>query len=183
MPVITGLDLSLTSSGICRIDTATSEPVIRTARITSKSDKDPSLAQRSLRLRKLAGTIFEHTKGSDLIVVEGPAYASKMGAAHDRAGLWWMIIGRLTGTGHNVVEVTPNSLKMYATGKGVADKDIVLAAVIKRYPQIEVTGNDVADAVVLAAMGARFAGHPVDPDLPQTHLGAMKAPKWAPTTT
>lgn len=179
MPNVVGLDLSLSSTGVC-IVTVPGGAVV-TERVTSKPKSDPSIADRSIRLRRLAGTIYDLTKGADLVVVEGPAYASKMGAAHDRSGLWWLVVGRLTGTGHNVVEVTPNSLKMYATGKGVADKDHVLAAVIKRYPQIDVTGNDVADAVVLAAMGARFAGHPIDPDLPQAHIKAMKAPRWIPT--
>jgi crossover junction endodeoxyribonuclease RuvC len=69
--------------------------------------------------------------------------------------------------------VPPATLKTYATGKGNASKDAVLAAVVKRYPGWAVTGNDVADAVVLMAMGARLLGHPLESSLPQSHLRAL----------
>lgn len=69
--------------------------------------------------------------------------------------------------------VTPAQLKTYATGKGNASKDAVLAAAVKRYPAWDITGNDVADAVVLMAIGSRLLGHPIEASLPQTHLRAL----------
>ena len=57
--------------------------------------------------------------------------------------------------------IPPASLKMYATGKGNASKDAVLAAAIRRYPDVEFDGNDAADALILAAMGADHLGFPL----------------------
>src|SRR5699024_11486469 len=51
---------------------------------------------------------------------------------------------------------------MYATGKGNAGKDLVLVTTAATYKQAEVTGNDVADAVVIAAMVSRLAGQPIE---------------------
>lgn len=197
MTVIVGVDLSLTSTGIARIEAVQAvlpaypaEDPPRTvpghrvniARVQSKPPPTSrvTLASRSLRLRKIAGEVFGYCTGADLVVIEGPSYASDSGAAHDRAGLWWMVVGRLTGQGYNVVEVPPTVLKTYATGKGNAPKDAVLAAVVRRYPQVDVDQNDVADALVLAAMGARFIGQPIEPDLPQTHTRALARVKWTP---
>lgn len=189
MPIITGLDLSLTATGIVRAEVGAHDPRVLTALVGSDAVcgvrvpvGQPTLAGRSSRLRRLAGAIYDHAKGSDLVVIEAPAYSRNSGSAHDRAGLWWLTVGRLTGTGHNVVEIENNTLKVYGTGKGNVDKDVVLAAVIKRYPDVDVQNNNVADALCAAAMGCRFSGHPIEPSLPETHVRAMKAPKWAPTT-
>lgn len=186
MTVIVGLDLSLTSTGIARL--VVGPDVEHTAGVRRVTSKPPPPAQvtlstRSLRLRRIAGDVYNVTSGADLVVVEGPSYASDSGAAHDRAGLWWLIVGRLTGTGHPVIEVPPSTLKTYLTGKGNAPKDQVLAAVVRRYPAVDVTGNDEADSLGLAAMGARFVGYPIEPDgLPKTHTRAMDAVRWTPTT-
>lgn len=182
MTVVVGLDSSLTSYGLARLDLPglIPDPSVRVSRLTSKPPPadEVTLDTRSHRLRRLAGGAFNACAGADLVMIEGPSYASDSGAAHDRAGLWWMVVGRLTGQGYTVVEVPPSTVKVYATGNGGAPKDQVLAAVIRRYPAVEVSGNDEADALVLAAMGARHLGQPIEPDLPQTHLRAMKAVKW-----
>ena len=87
----------------------------------------------------------------------------------------------LLDLGLHVVEVPPTVVKKYATGKGGgpdSSKDQVLAAVIRRYPAVDVTGNDEADALVLAAMGARWAGHPIDDPLPVLQTTAMAKVAW-----
>lgn len=192
MTVITGLDLSLSRTGVTRIITAagrmeahvTCRSVAIRVRPVKRGDKPHTLDERSTRLRRIAGDVVTLCTGSDLVVVEGPSYSSDSGKAHDRAGLWWLIVARLTGAGLQVVEVPPSSLKMYALGKGGgagAGKDDVLAAVVRRYHSIEFSGNDEADSLVLAAMGARFVGQPIDGDLPKTHTRAMDGVKWNPT--
>lgn len=181
---VVGLDLSLTCTGVARITNREYEgTTVQVTRVTSKPTRDPSLADRSRRLRRLAADVVTLAAGADLVLVEGPSYASNTGSAHDRAGLWWLIVGRLTGAGLNVVEVPPSSLKTYATGKGNAGKDDVLSAVVRRYPSVTFNGNDEADALVLAAMGARFAGFPIEPGagLPLTHTRGMTRIAWAPT--
>ena len=69
--------------------------------------------------------------------------------------------------------VPPKTRAKYATGNGGADKRAVLAAVRAAYPQFTIRNDNEADAVVLAAIGARSLGHPID-DLPASHLAALK---------
>jgi len=76
------------------------------------------------------------------------------------------------------VVVTTQQLKIYATGKGTkVDKDDVLAAMIKRYPDVEIAGNDGADALALAALGAHYFGCRLRP-VPQTHERALAMVAW-----
>lgn len=109
----------------------------------------------------------------DLAVIEAPAYSRGMGMAHERAGLWWRLYSMLHEQSIPVLVVLPNLRAKYATGKGNAGKDQVLLAASRRYPGVPMTNNNEADAVVLAAMGARWAGHPID-SLPKAHVDAMK---------
>jgi len=110
---------------------------------------------------------------ADLAVIEGPAYSrGQMGGQHAKAGSWWLIVDNLASAGIPILVVPPNVRAMYATGKGNAGKDEVLAAVVKRYPGYDVDSNDIADALAMCALGARLLGHPID-DLPKTHLRAL----------
>lgn len=176
--IVVGLDLSLTSTGIARTyaDNPLGPDTI-VDRVTSTGKETATLLERDTRLTALRKHITALALPADLAVVEGPSYASKNGKQHDRSGLWWAVVRNLMMNGVPVVEVPPSSRMKYATGKGNAAKDAVLAAVVRRYPDVEVTGNDEADALVLAAMGARHLGHPID-DLPKTHLAAMDAVRW-----
>lgn len=64
----------------------------------------------------------------------------------------------------------------YATGKGGgkdAGKDAVLAAAIRTYPHLDITGNDIADAVIFLAIGRRLTGQPMEASLPKARLDAL----------
>ena len=75
--------------------------------------------------------------------------------------------------------MTPTARAKYGTGKGNAAKDAVLAAVIRRYPAVDVTGNDEADALILAAMGARHLGIPLElSPVPGPCLDALLKVRW-----
>lgn len=67
---------------------------------------------------------------------------------------------RLTLYEHGVpyVEVPPSRLKRYATGRGTADKDAMLAAA--RAAGAVVAGHDEADAWLLRALGVAGVGGP-----------------------
>jgi crossover junction endodeoxyribonuclease RuvC len=167
MTRILGVDLSLTHTGIAAIHPG--RPVVTHA-ILSRPFRVDDLTHRSARMRFIASQIFGYAEQQfDAVVIEGPSYNSRDGKAFDRAGLWWMVVGRLTAREVPVIEVTPTAVKKYATGNGTAGKDQVLAAVIKRYPNIDIPGNNEADALVLAAMGARAYGQPIETSLPKTH--------------
>ena len=184
-PVVVGLDLSLSSTGVAilgdgehRILTLGSKPAGDRLR-----DRRRRLRDRRRRLSSLTDDIWDATETLGhpaLVVVEGPSYGSRTGSQHDRSGLWWLVVDMLSDvdTAPEVVEVPPACRTRYATGKGNADKDAVLAAAVRRYPWADVTGNDTADALILAAMGRRALGHPVDDPLPKTHLAAMAGVHW-----
>lgn len=191
MTTIVGLDLSLSRTGVARITKGdalghevTVQSVIVKARHVKRGDPPLSLAERDVRLRKLAGRIIDLCRGANLVVVEGPAFSKGAEAgAWDRAGLWWLIVARLGGAGIPVVEVSPSVLKTYALGKGGGagtGKDDMVTAAVRTYPDVAFSGNDEADALVVAALAARFAGFPIEARTPPaTHLRALHGVKWA----
>jgi crossover junction endodeoxyribonuclease RuvC len=181
---VVGLDLSLTGSGVASLYDTPSRAAT-CARIEEHGSKATTadLEARGARLRAVATPVIGACSGADLVVVEDLYMGSGTGGQLDRAGLFWIVVNSLTARSTPVALVTNNHLKMYALGKGGGkgtDKDYVLAAVVRRYPAVDVTSNNTADALVLAAMGARHLGCPIDPDLPETHLRAMKAVHWPP---
>ncbi len=168
---VTGLDLSLTATGIARVESGDGRE------LTTVDVVKPSMRGHE-RLDLIVGEVLKAVDGADLITVEGPSYGSKGDAAHQIAGLWWLVTHALWEVrSAPVAVITPGALKKYATGKGGAPKDAVLMAVARRFPQVELRDNNGADALVLAAMGARRLGCPID-DLPKTHLAAMDGVPW-----
>lgn len=183
---VVGLDLSLTGSGVAIIQTwQNGNRSVDLSEYSAPKPKVETPATRAHRLRSIASQVYPDCRGADLVAIEDLYMGAGTGAQLDRAGLWWIIVNSLCAQGIPVAVVTNNHLKMYATGKGAGkgtDKDHVLAAVIKRYPTVDVTSNNTADALVLAAMAARYLGSPLEPDdFPTTHLRAMNAVHW-PTT-
>ena len=170
---VVGIDPSLTSTGVAVVMHGT-ETTAYTTRI----------APRGLvgldRIRVLRNAVRTLALGADLAVIEGPSYGSQgnQRGHHERAGLWWAVLDGLSRADVPTVVVAPAARAKYAAGKGNAAKDAVLAAVVRRYVAVDVDGNDEADALVLAAMGARWLGHPLETFLPQTHLAAMDAVAW-----
>lgn len=174
--IVIGVDLSMTSTGLARIDTERGEVAVAT--ITTKPPKMSTLLTRDTRLEKIENAIWSWSLSAYLVVIEGPAFSSTMGSAHDRSGLWWRVVAHQINAGRKVVEVPPTSRIKYATGKGNASKDAVLAAVVRRYSWVETANNDEADSLVLAAMGARSLGFPIEESLSKEHLAAMDKMKW-----
>lgn len=185
---VVGLDLSLTSTGVAVIThESTAERRVRLDRVESKGGTTDTLADRHARLTRLVDIITCWvTCDTELVVVEGPSYGQgRQGGQHDRAGLWWLVMSKLYDLADArlyseplyVAEVPPALVKRYATGRGNAPKDEVLAAVVRRYPDVPIAGNDQGDALVLAAMGSRHLGYPID-TMPQTHLAAMGKVRW-----
>lgn len=169
-PVV-GLDLSLTSTGIA-IMAYDQPPWCGTIESTGKADAGWSARHR--RLDQLTTRIMNPIPEDALVVLEAPAYSRTTGAQHDRSGLWWLMYDLLSGyRGRTILPVMPNLRAKYATGKGTAGKDAVLAAAVRRYPSIAISGNDTADAVVLMAIGRRLLGEPIDDPMPAANLAAL----------
>jgi crossover junction endodeoxyribonuclease RuvC len=170
VPLVVGIDFSMTSTGIARSDGLLTH-------VFSKGKQDDSLQAREARLRRIVREVVKYVDGAELVLIEGPSYASKFGHAHDRSGGWWLLVSALLEAVPRVVEITPTSRMTYATGKGNAAKDLVLAETVKRYPQWDVKDNDAADALVLCAMGMDHLGHPIV-ELPQTHRRTLAKVAW-----
>lgn len=193
MTVAVGLDLSLTGSGIVRITLDRHDrpafgvptPQVRHRRLSSDT-AGQDVAARSRRLRRLAAHVCEEVMVDGppgLVLVEQPAYGQAGGAVHDRSGLWWLVIARLTLLELHVAEVPPAQLKMYALGVGKGGKDEVLSAVIRRYGPLvpDLHSNDEADALVLAAAAwHKLTGAPLVP-LPATHTRTLDRIRWPST--
>lgn len=171
-PIFIGLDLSLTSTGIASIH----GDVVTVRRVTSKATHGTT-ADTADRLDRIVADILGNVPLSDNthVAIEGPSFGSTGPGQHVRGGLWWMIRRELAKASIDTIIAAPATVKKYATGKGNASKDAVLAAVIKRYPQVDITGNDEADALVLAAIAARVGGDPIDPNLPVAQVEACTA--------
>lgn len=172
---IVGLDLSLASTGIA-VHYGDHFGGQGTYRIRSTGKAGATWDQRAERLDILATKITQHIPPLSLVIVEGPSYASVGTGTHDRAGLWWMVYQLLRTKMCTIIPVSPAQRMKYATGKGGgkdAGKDNVLAAAIKTYPHLDITGNDIADAVIFLAIGCRLVGSPLEENLPKARLDAM----------
>lgn len=181
MSVVLGLDLSLTSTGVCLIHP---EGALTKA-IKSKGKKGASVSDTCQRLANIVYDTEQTFRREgpywpDLAVIEAPSYGSHTGSQHERGGLWWAVADMLWGLGIPIATVSPKGRAKYATGKGNTGKDEVLAAAIKRYVQFDITSNDVADAVILAAMGRRHLNEPIDSavDSLPACLAAMSGATW-----
>ncbi|WP_405056944.1 hypothetical protein OG474_29920 [Kribbella sp. NBC_01505] len=173
--MIAGLDLSLTGTGIATYGGGE----IRTHLIKTVGKKTDTVYETAARIDSIEHDILQRI-GSDceLAVIEAPSFGSKGGSGHERAGLWWKVTTTLIRHGVRIAKVAPTTLKAYVANNGKADKDEVLAAVIRKYPKADVTNNNVADAVGLMAMGCRYYDIPLDVENSKT-ASSMKAVAWS----
>lgn len=171
MPYVTGLDLSLTSTGVCVVHVEPLKPGVRppllfdaeVGTVTTKPGDDKSYWTMSQRIYTIVARLTPAIQRADLIVLEGPSLASVGGYAHARAWLWGAVYDRCIEAGKDeTLVVAPSQRVKYAVGKGSATKDAVLAAAIKRWPNVDIRGHDTADAMILAAIGCRYLGLPID---------------------
>lgn len=146
---VVGLDPSLTSFGaaVLRGDTVT---------LNRFRCKERGHARLDYLLKNMWGVVT----GADLVVMEGLAFGAKGSAFLDLAGLHWLIRHDLYRGGVPYAVVPPSSRAKWLTGRGNATKDECLAASIRRFPGVNITGNDEADALTLAAMGRAWLGRP-----------------------
>ncbi|WP_246094867.1 hypothetical protein [Streptomyces roseicoloratus] len=164
-PLVIGLDLSLTSTGIAGVDWA---------------DQLKPRNKGHRRLSWLRMEIFDRTKAADLVVVEGPSYGhGALAGHHELAGLWWLITHDLWRRDLPYAVCPPAQRAMYATGKGNASKGEVRDGVQRLFGvECEGAGRyDKADAVSLACLGAAWLGYPAA-DLPATHTRALNGVAW-----
>ncbi|MFF9200005.1 hypothetical protein ACF09L_32840 [Streptomyces sp. NPDC014779] len=168
-PLVIGLDLSLTSTGIAGESW--------TDRIRTKTRGD-------MRLHYLVGQVATFIRAADLVVLEGPSYGHGAMAGHeDLAGL--RVLVRQYCHRHQIpyAVIPPSTLKLYATGYGKASKGEVRSAVADRYG-VHTEGAaryDEADAYVAMAAGMDWLGYQLAP-VPERAAKALAGVTWPETT-
>lgn len=165
MPSVLGLDQSLTSFGAACVSSTGAVELHRWR---------PAGRRGHERLQWLLDNVEQVSGRCDFAVIEGLAFGAKGSSLLELAGLFHMVRHRLWQLGVPYAVVAPSSRMKYLTGKGQADKDTCLLAVVRRFPGIEVDGNDMADALTMAAMGADWAGYPLAP-MPVAHRSVLTA--------
>ena len=171
MTRILGIDPSLTSTGLALVEGG---QVLQTERIRSRNKGHE-------RIDDILVGIQDIIAGGPkpIVGIEGCAFSAKGSAIVQIFGLWGIITHQLHRWGMDYYVIPPTSRMLYGAGSGRASKDEVLAAVVRRYLDVDVTGNDVADALIVAAMGARHYGEPLEPSMPAANLKAMDKVEWA----
>ena len=152
---VVGLDLSLTSTGLAAGFTGRATEPLVTHRIRTAAGISEA------RLTRISNEATEWCFGAALAVIESPTPAGAVGVHTEIAWLYHQTRIRLWRASIPFALATPQHVKIYATGKGNADKDSLLLAAARAFPTAEITGNDEADAAWLAAMGCHWAGHPL----------------------
>jgi crossover junction endodeoxyribonuclease RuvC len=172
---VIGLDTSLTATGI-----ASSSGWC--TRIGRSGVTTMPLAERLAVLDELVGAIVDKAAQAQLVVIEQPAFSRSGGGAVERHALFWLVVRDLHRRGIPVAEVSATTRIRYALGKGTGSKSAVVDAVARRWPQFATGGDDnLADAVVLAAMGSEHLGKPLTA-LPAANRAAVEAVRWPEVT-
>jgi Holliday junction resolvasome RuvABC endonuclease subunit len=182
--IVVGLDLSLTSAGIAILRDGELAAPLRSV----GSDVASNYDQRRRRITSHTTAIMEAIGRSkwpisggkpDLAVIEGPSYGSQFGDQFDRAALWWGVYAALASKAHKIpiAVIAPNSLKLWWTGDGTADKLRMLDTARARV-RPAVSDHDQADALALAYAGAWRLGDPVPFEPCERSVAALERVEW-----
>lgn len=162
------LDLSLTSTGWAR----NTELLWEVGTIKPRTKGTP-------RLQEVLDRVNELARGIDLVVIEGYAFLAKpqQSHAHSLGELGGVIRLYLFQKKIPYVEISPSTVKKLASGKGNADKGMVLVETVKRL-KFDGSDHNEADALWLLQAALIHYGHPAAATLPQIHLDALKKVEW-----
>ncbi len=174
MKTVVGLDISITGTGLA----CSAHP--HTHLIGKKNLTTTPIKFRVQLLADLRAEILTWTKAQNptLVAIEEPAYSRSGGGAVERHYLYIAVIAGLVNADIPVAVVNSSKRIKYALGKGSGSKTAIADAVARRFPAYETGGNDNrCDAVILAAMGADYLGHPIA-TMPKAHRDALEGVQW-----
>lgn len=159
-----GLDLSLTSTGLS----------VGAASVAIQSKKKG--CERLVEIRnRVVQEVLSHPL--PIVLVEGYSFSSRNSHAHALGELGGVVRVALHENGVPYVDVPPNCLKKFATGKGNASKAQVVSAISARTGVVFDT-DDEADAWVLAEIGRVHYLQAGVVDWPKSHLQALEKVAW-----
>lgn len=172
---VVGIDPSLRCTGVAF---ANAPGTLTAQRFPTKPAA--TLAEQRDQVRYIVGSVMDWVPASlELTVIEKPYVPQRHGAGDviERAWLFGLFVDQLMRRGP-VVVVSAKGRAKYGSGNGNAEKKEVLAAVRRAFPNIAVRDDNEADAMVLACMGARHLGVPLDGEASKKQLEAMSAVLW-----
>jgi len=148
--IVLGLDLSLTGTGMCVVETGAERGLLTTINTTAKTRTED-------RLITIRRHIAQASSGVDAAIIEGLSYGSVGGAQAERSALHWMVRVDLYQMGVPFVVVTPMSLKKFVCGTAKAEKSMMIREVFRRWG-VEAANDNEADAAALAHLGLVYYG-------------------------
>lgn len=168
---LAALDLSLVGTAICHPDGTTE-------RIDAPANKIRGVE----RLVAIRRRVMAVCRECDVVGLEGYAFAKNDRGARSTGELGGVIRVALHDYGVPFVEIPPSNRMLYATGKGRADKDLVLSAAVRRTNRD--MNNDEADAWWLHQMMLAHydPANPLLVKMPALHLKALEKIQWVDLT-
>lgn len=165
-PGILGIDPSLTGTGFARLHLDSNGWHGVTWTDGRDGKRNEPLSMRGERITRIAGNLRIDAWDVTAAGVEEPAYGAPGGSTWDRAGLWWGLVHKVLAADVPLIQVNNKHVQVFAVGhahskKNPVDKADVAMAVAKMWPDIEIRGNNAADALVIASIVAAVAGLPV----------------------
>lgn len=143
---IIGVDLSLTATGFAvKISGEVTHHTISTKQTGME------------RLDKLVELVNGKVADTDFVVMEDLAFSRNAAGAKENAGLAYLVRWHLYKRGISYLLVPPTTLKKFVTGKGNAEKSLMLLEVYKRFG-VSAANDNEADAVGLLYIGLAFTG-------------------------
>jgi len=111
------------------------------------------------RIDLIMDTIRDLADTAQLVVIEGYSFGSQGRSVFQIAELGGILRWKLHRMEVPFVDVPPSTLKKYATGIGNANKDVMIAAAIRRFG-FEGSDNNEADAFLMWEMAQHAYGRP-----------------------
>lgn len=167
-----GLDLSLTQTGYASVITHLANDVLSVEQDIATGVFKPKTKDYP-RLNDIVDHCLKSVAHCDVVGVEGCIAHGKF-VNMPLIGAWWIVARELTNAGVLWVQISPTSLKKYATGNGNADKFAMFKAAMTRLGADAIETPDEADAVWLAAAVADYYGEPLC-KMPEVNRAALTA--------
>lgn len=172
---VIGIDPSLTGFALCSLSDRSDEAHFEEYS-TKPVGKDATAAQRRERYLSLIdkAVALVRQRNPRLVAVEGYAYGA------NKSGVWLGELGmllrdRLLSEDVRLVEISPNTLKKFVTGKGQGSKATIVSHLAARYGMTFKTDNQ-ADAFALARAAYVLEG--MDPDALKREVQSLTVVKF-----
>lgn len=150
-----GIDLSLTGTGLVVLR---DDVTIYTQKLIS-TKPDKLIEERIIYIKDEINSIFKriydfgNATGYEIksVYIEGLSMGSKGSKMFELAGLHFFIRIFLSENGYNYKVIPPTTLKKFVTGKGNAQKNLMLLNVYKRWG-VDLDNDNICDAYSLSRM-------------------------------